>query len=59
MTNPELAAKVRAAYDRVKDQPEVRRNEDGTFTVKGDAFLAFLDLRHLMPEVLTALGEKK
>lgn len=51
----DLRARLKAAYDRCKLFPEVRRNEDGTFTVRGDAYLALLDLRALVPEIDSAL----
>lgn len=54
---PDLPERLKAAYCRCKDQPEVRRNDDGTFTVRGDAFMALLDLRALVPEIGLALHE--
>lgn len=55
--SPDLPDRVKRAYDRCKAFPEVGRNADGTFTVRGDAWLAMLELRHLMPDVMLALHE--
>lgn len=54
---PDLPARLKAAYDRCKLSPEIGRNPDGTFTVKGDAWLAMLELRALVPEIALALHE--
>lgn len=50
----ELAERVQVAFDRCKAFPEVRK-EGAFFMVKGDAYLALLELRNLAPEVVTAL----
>lgn len=55
--NPDLPDRLKAAEDRCKLFPEIRRNDDGTFTVRGDAFIAFLELRALVPELQLALHE--
>lgn len=47
----DLRQRLRAAYRRCALFPEVARNDDGTFTVRGDAFLAFIELRNLVPEI--------
>lgn len=52
-----LPARLKAAYARCKRFPEQSHNPDGTFTVKGDAFVAFLELRALVPEIELALAE--
>lgn len=54
-----LSEKVRAAYDRCKLFPELARNPDGTFTVKGDAYVALIQLRNLAPEIETALAARE
>lgn len=53
----DLPARLDAAYKKCAMFPEIRRNEDGTFLVKGPAFIGFLELRHLMTEVRMALWE--
>jgi hypothetical protein len=50
-----LRQRLRTAYKRCSRFPEVSHNPDGTVTVKGDAFLALLELRNLSTEIDTAL----
>lgn len=53
----DLRTRLRAAYDRCSSFPEVSRNTDGTFTVKGDAYMALLEMRSLWSELDSALFE--
>lgn len=53
----DLPERVRTAYERCKLPPEIAANDDGTFTVKGDAYLALLELRNLSPDVLLAFEQ--
>ena len=55
--NPDLPTRLRAAYDKAKLFPEIARNEDGTFTLDGSAYMALLELRALVPELELALHE--
>lgn len=54
---PDLPNRLKAAYDRCKNFPEQSHNPDGSVTVKGDAFIALLDLRALVPEIGLALHQ--
>ena len=50
-----LPERIEGLYDRLKDFPEARHTEQGTF-LKPDAWLALLDLRQeLEREVIAAL----
>lgn len=52
----ELAERVQVAFDRCKEFPEVRK--DGAyFMVKGDAYMALIELRNLAPQVVLELQE--
>lgn len=51
----DLRQRLRAAYKRCSLFPDQSHNEDGTVTVKGDAFMAMLELRNLSPEIDNAL----
>ena len=58
VTSPDLAQRVQAAFDRCKLFPETGVR-DGVFHVRGDAYLALIELRNMMPEVVLALGTKE
>lgn len=55
--SPDLPHRLRAASERCKLFPEQRRNDDGTFTLKPEPYMALLDLRALVPELELALHE--
>lgn len=52
----ELADKLELAFDRCKEFPETGMH-NGMFLVRGDAYLALLDLRNLMPDAVAALRQ--
>jgi hypothetical protein len=50
----DLAHRVQMAFDRCKAFPEIGARE-GIFHVRGDAYLALIELRSLCPEIALAL----
>jgi hypothetical protein len=54
VTKPDLAHRVQIAFDRCKAFPEAGKR-DGFFQVRGEAYLALLELRNLAPEIVLAL----
>ena len=52
----DLAHRVQMAFDRCKVFPEAGV-ESGYFRVRGDAYLALIELRNLAPEIVLALDE--
>lgn len=54
----ELAYRVQNAFDRCKAFPEAGV-ERGHFIVRGDAYLALIELRNLCPEIVLALQERE
>ena len=56
MDRTELAFRIEQAYRRCASFPEMSA-QNGTFIVRGDAFLAFIELRNLMPDVMLALTQ--
>jgi len=56
MDRSELAFRIEQAYRRCASFPEISA-QNGTFSVRGDAFLAFIELRNLMPDVMLALTQ--
>ncbi|QFT76007.1 hypothetical protein [Erythrobacter sp. THAF29] len=52
--NTDLAFRVQNAFDRCKEFPEAGKHGD-MFLVKGQAFIAFIELRNLCPEIILAL----
>lgn len=52
----DLAKRVQMAFDRCKAFPEAGVEND-QFIVRGDAYLALLDLRNMCPEIVTALSK--
>ena len=52
----ELAHRVQIAFDRCKAFPEAVVDR-GHFMVRGDAYLALIELRNLRPEIVLALRE--
>ena len=62
MTDAELsklAARVRDAYYRCSFRPEIGKDQSGNWVVRGDAFIALLELRNMALDVETALLSKK
>lgn len=58
MTSPvEIAERLQALYDRLKNAPELRHTKEG-FVLKHDAFLALLDLRNELPGVIEELRKR-
>ena len=53
----DLAHRVQNAFDRCKAFPEAGVDR-GNFIVRGDAYLALIELRNLCPEIVLALREK-
>ena len=52
----ELADRVQMAFDRCKVFPEAGVR-DGIFQVRGDAYLALIELRNMCPEIILALSD--
>lgn len=52
-----LPGRLRMAYDRCKLFPEQSRNPGGSVNVSGQAFVALIELRNLVPEIENALRE--
>lgn len=50
----DLAHRVQVAFDRCKAFPEAGV-ENGYFRVRGDAYLALIGLRNLVPEIVLAI----
>lgn len=50
----DLTHRVQMAFDRCKQFPEAGVR-DGIFHVRGDAYMALIELRNLCPEVVLAL----
>ncbi len=50
-----LAERVQMAFDRCKEFPEAGA-QGGYFMVRGDAYLALIELRNMAPEIVLALG---
>ena len=50
----DLAHRVQMAFDRCKGFPEIGA-QDGIFHVRGDAYLALIELRNMCPEIALAL----
>ncbi len=51
----ELADRIQVAYDRCKAFPEAGK-QDAFFMVRGDAYMALLELRNMCPEIVLALN---
>lgn len=56
MDRAELAFRIEQAYRRCANFPEISAS-NGNYLVRGDAFMAFIELRNLMPEVVLALSK--
>lgn len=50
----DLADRVQMAFDRCKSFPEAGA-QNGTFIVRGAAYLALIELRNMCPEIILAL----
>lgn len=50
----DLAQRVQMAFDRCKEFPEAGV-QGGMFHVRGDAYLALIELRNLCPQIVLAL----
>lgn len=57
MDRAELAFGIGQAYRRCVSFPEISA-QNGTFIVRGDAFLAFIELRSQTPSVTIALRQQ-
>lgn len=57
MDRAELAFRIEQAYRRCASFPEISAT-NGNFLVRGDAFMAFIELRNLMPDVILALSTR-
>lgn len=53
-----LAERVQQAFDRCKVFPEAG-TQDGMFMVRGDAYLALIELRNMAPEIVLALRQRQ
>ncbi|GAA5049770.1 hypothetical protein GCM10023208_08220 [Erythrobacter westpacificensis] len=53
----DLAHRVQNAFDRCKAFPEAGVH-NGLFQVRGEAYLALIELRNLCPEIVLALREQ-
>lgn len=53
----DLIQRIEQAYERCKSFPEAGA-QGGMFTVRGDAYLALIELRNLCPEIVLALGRR-
>lgn len=58
MNRRDLAERVEIAFRRCAEFPEIEAR-DGNYLVRGDAFMAFIELRNLMPDVLLALSAER
>lgn len=52
----DLADQLQLAFDRCKEFPEAGIH-GGMFLVRGDAYLALLELRNLMPDAIAVLRQ--